>query len=72
MKRTKQGQQIYDLILSSNGHMTAEKILIEFKKQNLEIGIATIYRNINTLFNAGYINRVRHPELGYIYDKNKS
>jgi len=38
----------------------------------LEIGIATIYRNINTLFNAGYINRVRHPELGYIYDKNKS
>ncbi len=33
MKRTKQGQQIYDLILSSNGHMTAEK---NAKKLNLK------------------------------------
>ncbi len=72
MKITKQGQQIYDLILSSDGHMTAEEILIELKNQNLKIGIATIYRNLNALFTAGYINRVRHPELGYIYDKNKS
>ena len=72
MKITKQGQQIYDLILRSDGHMTAEEILIELKQQNLKIGIATIYRNLNSLYASGYINRVRHPELGYIYDKNKS
>lgn len=29
MKITRQGQQIYDLIASSDGHMTAEDILIE-------------------------------------------
>ena len=72
MKITRQGQQIYDLIASSVGHMTAEDILIELRKLDAKIGIATIYRNLNTLFSAGQINRVRHPELGYIYDKNKS
>lgn len=72
MKITKQGQLIYDLILSSKGHMTAEEILFELKNKHLKIGIATIYRNLNALYSAGYINRVRHPELGYIYDKNKS
>lgn len=72
MKLTKQGQEIYDLILSSDGHMTAEEILIELKNKNSKIGIATIYRNLNSLYQTGYINRVRHPELGYIYDKNNS
>lgn len=72
MKITRQGQQTYDLIASSDGHMTAEDILIELRKLDAKIGIATIYRNLNTLFSAGQINRVRHPELGYIYDKNKS
>lgn len=72
MKLTKQGQQIYDLILSSDGHMTAEEILIELKNKNSKIGIATIYRNLNSLYAEGLINRVRHPELGYIYDRNKS
>ncbi len=71
MKLSNRGQQIYDLILASDGHMTAEEIHMELKKQEIKMGLATIYRNLNALFSAGVINRVRHPELGYIYDKNK-
>lgn len=71
MKITKHGEHIYNLIQESSGHMTAEEILLILKNQNISIGIATVYRNLNSLFNSGMINRVRHPELGYIYDRNK-
>lgn len=70
MKLTKHGKRIYDLIQESDGHMTAEEILIILKEHDISIGIATVYRNLNSLFNLGMINRVRHPELGYIYDRN--
>lgn len=70
IKLTKQGQVIYDLIQDSSGHMTADEIHSQLKKQENKIGIATVYRNLNTLYDQKLINRVRHPELGYIYDKN--
>ncbi len=71
MKITKHGQRIYDLLQASQGHMTAEEILLILKQQNVSIGLATVYRNLNSLFSLGMINRVRHPEMGFIYDRNK-
>lgn len=70
LKLTKQRQEILDLIQTSSGHMTADQIHSELKDNNVKIGIATVYRNLNVLFDKHLINRVRHPELGYIYDKN--
>lgn len=70
LKLTKQRQQILDLIQASDGHMTADEIHTALKDQGKSIGIATIYRNLNVLYAEKLINRVRHPELGYIYDKN--
>lgn len=72
LKLTKQRQEILDLIQASSGHMTADAIHSKLKDQNVSIGIATVYRNLNVLFDEKLINRVRHPELGYIYDKNTS
>ena len=71
MKMSNRGNEIYALIMQSDGHMTAEEIHTELKKKQIQMGLATIYRNLNNLFSLGVINRVRHPELGYIYDKNK-
>ncbi|CAM3700080.1 Fur family transcriptional regulator [Erysipelothrix urinaevulpis] len=70
LKLTKQRQEILDLIRNSSGHMTADQIHSVLKEQNVKIGIATVYRNLNVLYEEHLINRVRHPELGYIYDKN--
>lgn len=69
-KLTKQGTQIYKLIQDSSGHMTADQIHSELKTNDVKIGIATVYRNLNSLYEQKLINRVRHPEMGFIYDKN--
>lgn len=70
LKLTKQRKEILDLIQASAGHMTADQIHSKLKEHNVSIGIATVYRNLNVLYEEHLINRVRHPELGYIYDKN--
>lgn len=70
IKLTKQRQEILNLIQASSGHMTADAIHTKLKSQQVSIGIATVYRNLNVLYDEKLINRVRHPELGYIYDKN--
>lgn len=70
LKLTKQRKEILDLIQASDGHMTADQIHTRLKENNVSIGIATVYRNLNLLYEEHLINRVRHPELGYIYDKN--
>lgn len=69
-KLTKQRRTVLELIQSSEGHMTADQIHSKLKDMGDTIGIATIYRNLNVLYEDHLINRVRHPELGYIYDKN--
>lgn len=69
-KLTKQGTQIYKLINASSGHMTADQIHSGLKDKDISIGIATVYRNLNSLYEQNLINRVKHPDLGYIYDKN--
>lgn len=69
-KITKQGSEIFKLINNSSGHMTADQIHSELKDKDISIGIATVYRNLNSLFEQRLINRVKHPDLGYIYDKN--
>ena len=70
LKLTKQRKEILDLIQANDGHMTADQIHTRLKENNVSIGIATVYRNLNLLYEEHLINRVRHPELGYIYDKN--
>ncbi|CAM3458797.1 transcriptional repressor [Erysipelothrix sp. HDW6B] len=70
LKLTKQRQEILDVIQASDGHMTADEIHSTLKEHGVSVGIATIYRNLNVLYAEKLINRVRHPELGFIYDKN--
>ena len=70
IKFTKLGKQLYDLIQASDGHMTADQIHTALKERDVRMGIATVYRNLNALYDKRLINRVRHPELGFIYDKN--
>lgn len=69
-KLTKQRQEVLMLIENSQGHMTADQIHGKLKERGKAVGIATVYRNLNVLYEDHLINRVKHPELGFIYDKN--
>lgn len=69
-KLTKNQEYILNLLRNSQGHMTAEQIHFALKEEGEAMGIATIYRNLNALYTQSLINRVRHPDLGFIYDKN--
>lgn len=70
LKLTKQRQKILDTIQASKGHMTADQIHTLLKEQGESVGIATIYRNLNVLYAEHLVNRIHHPDLGFIYDKN--
>lgn len=70
LRLTKQRLEILELIQHSKGHMTADEIHSALRSQDKTVGIATIYRSLNYLFENDLINRVKHPELGFIYDKN--
>lgn len=69
-KNTKQRQQILNVIRSSEGHLTAEQVFTRLRDQDELIGIATVYRNLNLLYQNHLINRVQHPDYGFVYDKN--
>lgn len=50
--------------------MTADQIHDYLRSEGLNIGIATVYRNLNVLYQDGLINRIKHPDLGFVYDRN--
>ncbi|WP_198401181.1 Fur family transcriptional regulator [Erysipelothrix larvae] len=67
---TKQRKRILDLIMQSDVHLSAEMVHDILKNDIDPIGVATVYRALNLLYEAGYINRIHHPQYGYVYDKN--
>lgn len=54
-KATPQRIAISRYILSSDEHPTAQKVYLEIKKTNPTVSLATIYRTINILKDAGLI-----------------
>jgi len=60
MKRmTAQRQAIFDLINGSNRHWDAEEVNRELSDRGHSVGIATVYRGLTALDEAGMINSVQ-------------
>ncbi len=55
---TKQQQLIYQLILESRDHPTADQLYWCAKQQIPNISVGTIYRNLNQMVEAGVIKRL--------------
>lgn len=70
IKQTKQRERILEVIREAHGHLTAEEVYNEIKKEEQDIGVATVYRNVKYLYEHKLINRIKHPEFGYVYDAN--
>lgn len=51
--------------------MTADEVFKKAKELDDSIGIATVYRQLNTLAEQNRIQRIRDKDQGYIYDGNR-
>ena len=58
-KYSRQRELIYKSLKNRIDHPTAEKLYLDLKEQMPEIGIATVYRNLNELWEQGEIIKVK-------------
>ncbi len=70
LKSTKQRERILEVIHEAHGHLTADQVYSILKAEDTSIGVATVYRNLKTLYENKIINRIQHPDFGYVYDAN--
>lgn len=65
MNYSKQREVVKNIVLKACDHPTAEEVLDRARKHIPNIGVSTVYRNLNTLVEMGEIRRVHipgHPE----------
>lgn len=66
---TKYEQKIYEIITASQDHLTAEQIFEAVRKTYPAIALATVYNNLNKLWNAGRIRKVSLEGMPDRYDR---
>ncbi|MCR4794968.1 MAG: transcriptional repressor [Ruminococcus sp.] len=66
---TKYAQQILDIINISSDHLTAEQIYLRLKASNSKVVLATVYNNLNLLYEQDKIRKVSVEGYPDRYDK---
>jgi len=59
LKTTQQREAIVDAFLASTGHMALDEVLARVRRRNPGVGLATVYRTVKLLEEAGLID-ARH------------
>ncbi len=70
LKQTKQRRQIVEHFISLNNHLSAEELHEAVRKDGLTIGLATIYRTLNLLADAGLAEQKSFGEGRFVYEIN--
>lgn len=70
MKFSKQRELILNAIKDNTVHPTADFIYDYLKKDNPNLSLGTVYRNLSQLVNHGYIQKVSMPGLPDRFDAN--
>ena len=55
LRLTKQREQVFRTVLGAEGHLSAEDLHRQVRKQNRAIGFATVYRTLRVLVDCGLI-----------------
>ena len=66
---TKYEKQIYEIVNKLTGHLTAEQIFFQMKQIAPKIVLATVYNNLNMLYEQGLIRKVSVEGNPDRYDK---
>lgn len=69
MRNTKQKDLIYNIVISSSCHLTAEEVYNECIKSMPNISLGTVYRNLNSLVSLKKIRRIKMPNNIDRFDK---
>ncbi|UOW67027.1 Fur family transcriptional regulator [Paraclostridium bifermentans] len=70
MKFSKQRELILNAVKDNTVHPTADFIYDYLKKDNPNLSLGTVYRNLSQLVNHGYIKKVSMPGLPDRFDAN--
>lgn len=70
MNYSKQREKILDTLTYNAVHPTAETLLEILNRENSNIGITTLYRNLNQLAEAGMIKKIDGLESSVHFDHN--
>lgn len=70
MKFSKQREMILKEVINSNGHLTADNIYENLKKENPNLSLGTVYRNLTQLEEHGFIKKVNIPGDPIRFDGN--
>ena len=68
MRSSKQRDLVLSIINNHNKHLTAEEIYNIARQQIPNIGLGTVYRDINQLVETRQINRIASTDGKYRYD----
>lgn len=68
MKQTRQKQTILETVQRMKTHPTADDVYKEICKQNQDVGIATVYRNLNAFAEKGLLRKVTLPNAADRFD----
>ena len=66
---TKLNQQILDMIMNSDGHLTAEEVFLLSKKKKIDVSLASVYRILGKLTDEGLISKFSVAGKPDVFDK---
>ncbi|NLC96972.1 MAG: transcriptional repressor [Erysipelotrichaceae bacterium] len=68
-RNTKQRKDVYDVLKGLDRHLTADQVMEELKKNDRQVGLATVYRNLHHLHENNMIGKVLKDGVA-LYDGN--
>ena len=70
MNYSKQREKILDVLTNNPIHPTADELLEFLKCENSNVGLTTLYRNLNQMASAGMIKKIDGLESSAHFDHN--
>lgn len=71
LKQSKQRNLVIDAFLEMNDHVSAEELFTYVKDKDVAAGMATIYRTLNLLKDAGLVEQKQFQEGKAVFEVNK-
>ena len=59
------------LEICTNRHLTADEIFEELKKKHPQVGLSTVYRNVEELTQQGKLKKITNIGKKAVFEKNK-
>ncbi len=68
-RNTKQRKDVYEVLKGLDKHLTADQVMEALSENDKKVGLATVYRNLNHLYENNMIGRVVDQGIT-LYDGN--